>query len=72
MDVSLAKAVIASVSYEYSNKERFIKSLETKIYANSITHVMDDTKRPNVPIHMDMPGWSDTYGFYIKSKANSI
>lgn len=69
MDVSLAKAVIASVSYEYSNKERFIKSLETKIYANSITHVMDDTKRPNVPIHMDMPGWSDTYGFYIKSKA---
>lgn len=27
---------------------------------------MDDTKRPSVPIHMDMPGWSDTYGFYSK------
>lgn len=69
MDVSLAKAIIGSVSYEYSNKERFIKNLKTKIYANTITHVMDDTKRPNVAIHMDMPGWSDTYGFYIKIKA---
>lgn len=29
---------------------------------------MDDTKRPEVPIHMDMPGWSDTYGFYSKMK----
>ncbi|MNR33777.1 hypothetical protein D3C85_1514800 [compost metagenome] len=27
---------------------------------------MDDTKRPAVPVHMDMPGWSDTYGFYSK------
>jgi iron complex outermembrane receptor protein len=69
MDVSLAKAVIGSFSYEYANSKTFINSLETKIYANSITHVMDDTKRPNVPIHMDMPGWSDTYGFYIKAKA---
>ena len=68
MDVSLAKAIIGSLSYEYSNSKSFINNLETKIYANSITHVMDDTKRPNVPIHMDMPGWSDTYGFYIKAK----
>jgi iron complex outermembrane receptor protein len=30
---------------------------------------MDDTKRPNVPIHMDMPGWSKTYGYYSKVKA---
>ena len=35
---------------------------------------MDDTKRPNVPIHMDMPGWSETLGFYSKAdlaKANN-
>ena len=68
MDVSLAKAIIGSVSYEYSNNKGFIKNLETKIYANTVTHVMDDTKRPNVPIHMDMPGWSNTYGFYVKMK----
>ena len=68
MDVSLAKAIIGSMSYEYLNSETIISSLEAKVYANSITHIMDDTKRPNVPIHMDMPGWSDTYGFYIKAK----
>uniref|UniRef100_UPI003C757787 TonB-dependent receptor domain-containing protein n=1 Tax=Salinimicrobium sp. GXAS 041 TaxID=3400806 RepID=UPI003C757787 len=33
----------------------------------SIQHVMDDSKRPDVPIRMDMPGWSDTYGFYSKA-----
>lgn len=69
MDVSLAKAVIGSLNYEYSSSKSFINNLEAKVYANSITHVMDDTKRPNVPIHMDMPGWSNTYGFYIKAKA---
>lgn len=69
MDVSLAKAIIGSINYEYSNEKKFINNLETKIYANAITHIMDDTKRPNVAIHMDMPGWSDTYGFYTKIKA---
>ena len=69
MDVSLAKAIIGSINYEYTNEKKFIHNLEAKIYANSITHVMDDTKRPNVAIHMDMPGWSDTYGFYTKIKA---
>ena len=68
MDVSLAKATIASVNYEYNNKKTFLYNIDAKLYTNTITHVMDDTKRPNVPIHMDMPGWSDTYGFYVKSK----
>jgi iron complex outermembrane receptor protein len=27
---------------------------------------MDDTTRPDVPIHMDMPGWSETFGYYSK------
>lgn len=69
MDVSLANAIIGSINYEYTNEKKFIHNLEAKIYANAITHVMDDTKRPNVAIHMDMPGWSDTYGFYTKIKA---
>lgn len=29
---------------------------------------MDDTKRPNVPMHMDMPGWSKTYGAYSEAE----
>lgn len=67
MDVSLAEALITSISYKYQpHCCSDIKSWETKAYFNTITHIMDDTKRPNVPIHMDMPGWSDTYGFYSK------
>ncbi|WP_282069183.1 TonB-dependent receptor [Olleya namhaensis] len=69
MDVSLAEALITSVTHNYSNDSTFIKTLETKLYFNTITHIMDDSKRPDVPIRMDMPGWSDTYGFYSKATA---
>lgn len=74
MDVSLAQALITSLKFEYVPKSVKIASnlamtnWETKIYYNTITHKMDDTKRPSVPIHMDMPGWSDTFGFYSKAK----
>ncbi|TYB77149.1 TonB-dependent receptor plug domain-containing protein [Bizionia myxarmorum] len=66
MDVSLAEALISSVTHIYKNDSTFVKSWESKVYFNTITHIMDDSKRPNVPIRMDMPGWSDTYGFYSK------
>ncbi len=68
MDVSLAEALITSVQYKYVPESSIIENWETKMYYNTITHSMDDTKRPSVPIHMDMPGWSDTYGFYSKLK----
>ena len=69
MDVSLAQALITSLKYEYKPVDNLIKNWETKIYFNTITHKMDDTKRPNVAIHMDMPGWSKTYGYYSKVEA---
>lgn len=65
MDVSLAEALITSLKFEYIPLNTFINKLETKLYYNTIKHKMDDTKRPSVPIHMDMPGWSDTYGMYL-------
>jgi len=68
MDVSLAKALITSIKYEVIPKNSIIENWETKIYFNTIKHVMDDTTRPNVPIHMDMPGWSETFGYYSKLK----
>lgn len=68
MDVSLARAVIGSVSYNQDTLFGSLSNWESKLYFNTIEHVMDDTTRPDVPIHMDMPGWSDTYGFY--SQAN--
>lgn len=67
MDVSLAEALITSLTHNYKNDSTLITSLESKIYFNTITHIMDDSQRPDVPIRMDMPGWSDTYGFYSKA-----
>lgn len=68
MDVSLAKALIASVQYEHHLGEGVADYWQTKLYYNEITHVMDDTKRPVVPIRMDMPGWTKTAGYYSKLK----
>ncbi len=68
MDVSLARALIGSVSFNQDTLFGNLTQWESKLYYNTIKHVMDDTKRPDVPIHMDMPGWSETAGFY--SQAN--
>lgn len=68
MDVSLAEALITSLKYEMVPNSERIKNWETKIYYNQVTHRMDDTKRPLVPIHMDMPGWNKTFGYYSKLK----
>jgi iron complex outermembrane receptor protein len=64
MDVSYAGGRIYSLSYQkYFRKG----SILYKAYGNNITHIMDDTKRAFVPMHMDMPGYSNTYGFFAKA-----
>lgn len=68
MDVSLARAFIGSLSWVQSNFIGNLENWESKLYANTITHIMDDSQRPDVPIRMDMPGWSDTYGFYSQAE----
>lgn len=75
MDVGYAAARIGAVSITQENSSKKMYRWQAKIYANKIRHFMDDTKRPNVLMHMDMPGKSATYGGYfeadIKSSANS-
>ena len=61
MDVGLAQAFITSLSYKHLFQQA---SWETKLYYNQIRHEMDDTHRPDVEIHMDMPGRSWTSGCY--------
>lgn len=68
MDVSLARAFIASVEYLKLPETKKLSEWKTKIYYNTITHVMDDSQRPDVPIRMDMPGWSKTVGLFSKLK----
>ncbi|MEO6682784.1 MAG: TonB-dependent receptor [Ginsengibacter sp.] len=70
MDVEFAKAKIGALSHIYHQNIGALQHLETKIYYNFIDHAMDDTKRPaeQVPMHMDMPGTSETMGFYSEAK----
>ncbi|QQX78145.1 TonB-dependent receptor [Aequorivita iocasae] len=70
MDVSLARAVIGSVGFNQNTLFGNLSNWESKLYYNTIKHVMDDTKRPDVPIHMDMPGRSETAGFYTQANLN--
>lgn len=68
MDLWLSRAIITSAAYKQLFEEGIIKVWDTKLYFNAMEHYMDDTKRPENLVHMDMPGWSTTYG--LVSKAN--
>ncbi len=72
MDVGSATAQIFSLTHQLKFNTAFITGNEIKIYHNSILHQMDDTHRSESPMHMDMPGWSRTTGFYdeLKGKNN--
>lgn len=68
MDLWLSRAMITSASYKQLFEDGFLKVWDSKVYFNAVEHYMDDTKRPENLVHMDMPGWSTTYG--LVSKAN--
>jgi iron complex outermembrane receptor protein len=65
MDVSLAEASLASIDYQHRWKKASLGKTDFKIYHSVINHVMNDSKRPDVVMHMDMPGKSSTSGFTI-------
>ncbi len=64
MDVASARAWIVSAEYFHHFPSAAADQWQTKFYYNNVTHSRDDTKRPDVPVRMDMPGWSKTAGFY--------
>ncbi|NJL13212.1 MAG: TonB-dependent receptor [Microscillaceae bacterium] len=68
MDVAFARARIYGLAYELYPAKGKLEFLETKVYFNQIHHLMDDTQRPEVQIHMDMPGWSKTGGAYLHTE----
>lgn len=70
MDVGSAVAQIISMSHKIILKNNYFTENELKVYYNAITHQMDDTHRADAPMHMDMPGWTRTSGFYNEIKAN--
>lgn len=64
MDVGYAAARIAALTVLHENREKNVYRWQVKIYSNSVRHFMDDTQRPDIILHMDMPGQSNTSGFY--------
>lgn len=71
MDVSLARAFIASGSFLQDTLWNAFEKWESKLYYNTIKHIMDDSQRPDVPVRMDMPGESETFGFYSQARKNA-
>ncbi len=67
MDLWLSRAIIASAAYKQLFEKGITKVWDTKLYFNAMEHYMDDTKRPENRVHMDMPGWSSTYGVVSKA-----
>ncbi|RYG54449.1 MAG: TonB-dependent receptor [Chitinophagaceae bacterium] len=63
MDVGYASARIGAVTLQKKSMGRF-SDLKLKVYGNYVRHFMDDSHRPNVHMHMDMPGTSRTTGFF--------
>lgn len=69
MDVAFAKAKIGAVSYTVFEPVHWVKDIEFKAYANTVDHLMDDSKREDVPVRMDMPGDTQTYGGFAQANA---
>ncbi len=67
MDVGYAQAYIGAITYKQLEPKGKWNGTEFKLYANTVIHAMDDTKRDSVPMHMDMPGWSSVIGAYAQS-----
>jgi iron complex outermembrane receptor protein len=71
MDLWLSRAIITSAAYKQLFEEGLVRVWDTKLYFNSIEHYMDDTTRPENLVHMDMPGWSTTYGLVSRLNLKS-
>ncbi|VTR35098.1 TonB-dependent receptor plug domain-containing protein [Sphingobacterium thalpophilum] len=70
MDLWLSRAIITSASYKQLFENGLFNVWDTKLYFNAVEHYMDDTKRPENLVHMDMPGWSTTYGLVSRASLN--
>ncbi|MBB3699975.1 TonB-dependent receptor [Flammeovirga yaeyamensis] len=71
MDVSSATAYMGNIGYKNHVSDRTFELLQAKVYVNSVEHIMDDTKRENVAMHMDMPGRSTTFGAWFQADRNT-
>ena len=62
MDVGNSRGLITGLSYVNFKGLAGFGRYELKAYYNDLFHQMDDSERRDVFMHMDMPGWSRTFG----------
>jgi iron complex outermembrane receptor protein len=70
MDVRSAKAKLGAVDYLFTDSTKKLYYWDTKLYANYIHHIMDNSKRPLSTIDsmpMVMTGTSKTIGAYSEA-----
>lgn len=72
MDVGYANTTMASITYSRVRADNWITKLRMKGYANLVYHEMDDTQRSDVVMHMDMPGKSETLGFFVEGEVKKL
>ncbi|MFN3841478.1 MAG: TonB-dependent receptor plug domain-containing protein [Cyclobacteriaceae bacterium] len=72
MDVGYANTTMAGITISRVRLDSWLTRFRVKGYANLVYHEMDDTQRPDVVMHMDMPGQSETIGFFAEGEAKKI
>lgn len=68
MDAGYANARIASLGIIKENAADRWNFFEARLYGNKVKHFMDDSRRENVPMPMDMPGLSATWGAFAEGR----
>lgn len=64
MDVAFAHGLLGAITIEGKPENNVLTTWRQKVYANLVQHAMDDTRRDQVAMHMDMPGETQTVGAF--------
>jgi len=72
MDVGYASNATLGITYSRARDRRWFPFLRAKVYASRIYHLMDDTQRPDLVMHMDMPGTSTTVGWFTEGEVRKL
>lgn len=68
MDASRSNGLITKVSYQNFKPLAGFKNFSLSAYYNRLYHHMDDARRKDVFMHMDMPSWSETIGLNFQAR----
>lgn len=68
MDATNSNGLITKVTYQNFKPLAGFKNFSLSAYYNRLFHHMDDARRSDVFMHMDMPSWSETMGINFRAQ----